>query len=847
MEDVKGRLRIHLGSAPGVGTTHHALTEARRRAERGTDVVIGAVHTHRRIHTSALLRELETVPEHTSGAMDTGAVITRAPELVVVDDLARPNPPGAPNPTRWRDVEELLAAGIDVLSTVGIHHLESLYDVVHQITGIRPEHTVPDRVVRSAEEIELVDVTPQELRRRMAHGDLHPAERVDAALADFYREGNLAALRELALLWTADRVEEGLSRYRGEHKIRDTWEARERVVVALTGGPEDETLIRRAARVADRSRGGRPQPSDLIAVHVIPPSGLGERPTGELLRQRRLLAELGGTYHQVVGTDVPSALLEFARGAHATQIVLGSSRRRAWQYVFGPGVGAIVARESGDIDVHIVTHEEVGGGRWLLPAPGRGLNEHRRVWGWTLSLMAPPLVTLVLALPFFSEVGPASDPLFLLLITVVTAAVGGLRPAIASALWSAVLLTVLLSPLHDRPSVSVDNFLAMTALLLVGSLVAVMVEMAARRSAQAVRARAEADAVAVLAASVLAGNEPLQALLRRIRETFGQRSATLLERLDDDRWYPVHSVGAPACDSPEDSDALVTVSDSIVLALRGRVLPAADRGVLSAFATHVGIALEHQRLAWDAAEARAQAAGNRMRTALLAAVSHDLRTPLTSIKASVSSLRATDIELSDEDRSELLETVEESADRLNRLIGNLLDMSRVQTDSVVPRLRAEDLDDVLSATLLGIPGDSVVVDVPHDLPRVRVDAGLLERAMANVVTNAVRYNPAPGSPVLVSASTHEGYVQLRVVDRGPGVSDEAKQRMFEAFQRLGDAPQGTGVGLGLAVARGFVEAMHGTLAPEDTPGGGLTMVITLRAVTPDDEEDERRADAGPGR
>ena len=836
MEDVKGRLRIHLGFAPGVGTTHRALAEARRRAERGTDVVVGAVHTHHRIHTLALLRGLETVPPHPSGSVDTAAVIARAPELVLVDDLARPNASDAPNPTRRQDVEELLTAGIDVLSTVGIHHLESLYDVVHQITGVRPEHTIPDRVVRGAAEIEMVDVTPQELRRRMAHGDLHPAERVDAALADYYREGNLAALRELALLWTADRVEEGLTRYRGEHQIHDTWEARERVVVALTGGPEGETLIRRAARVAARSRGGRPQPSDLLAVHVVPPSGLSEQPTGDLSRQRRLLAELGGTYHQVVGTDVPSALLEFARGAHATQIVLGSSRRRAWQYVFGPGVGTIVARESGDIDVHIVTHEEVGGGRWPLPALGRGLDEHRRAWGWTLALMAPPLVTLILALPFFSEVGPASDPLFLLLITVVTAAVGGLSPAVTSALWSAILLTVLLSPLHGRPSVSVDNFLAMTVFILVGSLVAVMVEMAARRSAQAVRGRAEADAVALLAASVLAGNEPLQALLRRIRETFGQRSATLLEKLEDGRWHPVHSVGTPACDSPEDADALVTVSDSIALALRGRVLPAADRGVLGAFATHVGIALEHQRLAWDAAEARGQAAGNRIRTALLAAVSHDLRTPLTSIKASVSSLRATDIRLTAEDRAELLETVEESADRLDRLIGNLLDMSRVQTDSVVPRLDAVNLDEVFPAALLGVPSDAVVVDVPEDLPRVRVDAGLLDRAVANVVTNAVRYNPDPNTPVLVAASAHGEYVQLRVVDQGPGVSDEAKQRMFEAFQRLGDAPQGTGVGLGLAVARGFVEAMHGTLVPEDTPGGGLTMVFTLRAVASEEEE-----------
>ncbi|WP_306365958.1 ATP-binding protein [Nocardiopsis sp. CC223A] len=869
----RGKLRIYLGSAPGVGTTHGALAEACRRAADGVSVVVTAVDTHRRERTAELLSRLESVPLHPSGSVDTAAVISRTPRLAVVDDLARPNPPGSPNPTRWQDVEELLEAGIDVLSTVGIHHLESLNDVVHQITGVRPDRTVPDHVVRRAAEVELVDVTPQELRRRMAHGDIHPAERVDAALADYYREGNLAALRELALLWTADQVEAGLARYRGEHEIRRTWEARERVVVALTGGPEGETLIRRAARVAARSRGGHPQPSHLLAVHVVPPQGISRAPGDDLLRQRRLLAELGGTYHQVVANDVPTGLLEFARGVHATQIVLGSSRRRAWQYMFGPGVGAIVARESGDIDVHIVTHEEVGSGRWPLPPPGRGLGEHRRLAGWSLALLAPTLMSLVLALPPFTDSGPASDAMLLLLITVSTAAVGGLRPALVSALWSAILLTALLSPLHGRPSVSVDNMLALVAFTLVGTLVAIVVEMAARRSAQAARARAEADAVTLLAGSVLSGNEPLHALLRRIRETFGQRSATLLERvdataedgggddggpLDGERWRPVHSVGSPAADSPEEADVLVSISDTLALALRGRVLPAADRGVLRAFAAHIGIALEHQRLEWDAAEARRQAAGHKIRTALLAAVSHDLRTPLTSIKASLSSLRATDITLAEEDREALLETVEESTDRLNRLIDNLLDMSRVHTDSVRPKLGPVGLEEVVPITLLGLPHGAVTVDVPDCLPRVVADAGLLERAVANVVSNAVRHNPDPRTPVLVAASAHGDGVQLRVVDRGPGVSDEAKQRMFEAFQRLGDAPQGTGVGLGLAVARGFVEAMHGTLTPEDTPGGGLTMVFTLRAVEPGgdeaatgtggtDDESARGTDAGPGR
>ena len=840
----RGKLRIYLGHAPGVGTTYSALAEARRRAAHGTDVLVGAVHTHGRRNTGKLLEGLVTVPPHESGAMDTIAVIARVPELVVVDELARTNPPGSRNATRWEDVEDIRAAGIDVITTLSIQHLESLNDVVLDITGERPELTLPDQVVRDSTEIELVDASPQEMRRRLALGDLHPAEHVNAALSDSYQEGKLAALRELALLWTADHVEEGLARSRGEHESHTTWEARERVVVALTGGPEGETLIRRAARVAARSRGGHPQPSHLLAVHVVPPNSLAEPAGEDLLRQRQLLAELGGTYHQVVGEDVPTSLLEFARGVHATQIVLGSSRRRPWQYVFGPGVGVVVARESGDIDVHIVTHEEVGRGRRYLPPSGHGLAEHRRFAGWALALLVPPLLSLSLTLPMFDDIGPVSDALLLLFITVAAAAVGGVAPALVSASWSAVLLTVLLSPLHGRPAVSLDNALALIAFLLVGALVAIVVERAARRSTQASRGRAEADAVTLLAHSVLAGNEPLQALLRRITETFGQRSATLLERLDDGQWRVVNSVGSPVCESTDRADVLVTISDNLTLALRGRVLPAADRGVLGAFAAHIAIALEQRRLVWDAAEARGQAAGNRIRTALLAAVSHDLRTPLTSIKASLSSLRATDIQLAEEDRDALLETAEESADRLNQLIDNLLDMSRVHTDSVRPKLHRVGLEEIVPATLLGLPHGAVTVDVPDDLPRVLADVGLFERAVANVVGNAVRHNPDPSTPVLVAASAHSDHVQLRVVDRGPGVSDEGKQRMFEAFQRLGDAPQGTGIGLGLAVARGFVESMHGTLTPEDTPGGGLTMVFTLRAV---DTEEERDTGASPGR
>ncbi|WP_046471317.1 DUF4118 domain-containing protein [Allosalinactinospora lopnorensis] len=835
----RGKLRIYLGAAPGVGKTYNALSEAQRRRGRGTDILVGFVEVHNRQRTADLLDGLEVLPRWASGngdtaseELDVGAVLARRPQVVVVDELAHTNAPGSRNPKRWQDIDELLDAGIDVISTVNIEHLESLNDVVEQITGVRQRETIPDEVVRRAAQIELCDMSPHSLRRRMAHGNIYSDEKVDAALSNYFREGNLTALRELALLWVADRVDEGLSRYRGEHNIRQTWEARERIVVALTGGPEGETLIRRAARIAARSRGGQPQPSHLMAVHVVTSDGPARIQTEALTRQKQLLAQLGGTYHQVIGNDVPTALLDFARGANATQIVLGTSRRRSWQYVFGPGVGTIVTRESGDIDVHIVTHEEAGRGRGLLlPLAGGGLGRLRQAWGWTLSVLTPPLLATVLHLPVLDPLDLTAHLLLFLLVTVVVALVGGLWPAVFSAVFGSLLLNILFTePVYRLTIDRADNIVALMVFILVGGLVAVVVGLAKRRSLQAARARAEASTLSLLAGSVLGGNEPLQALLQRIRETFGQDSVALLEQQDDGRWRLVDHVGRNPCHSPDDADALVSVSDSLALVLRGRVLPAADRRVLNAFATHIGIALERQRLTLDAAEARRQAAGNKIRTALLAAVSHDLRTPLTSIKASVSSLRATDIELDEPDRQELLENIEESTDRLNDLVGNLLDMSRLQTDTVRPIIRSVGLEEVVPATLIGVQADNITVDVPDHLPRVRVDTGLLERAVANVVQNATRHNPNTNGPVRVAASALGTTVELRVADHGPGVPDDSKERMFEAFQRVGDAPRGTGIGLGLAVARGFTEAMEGNLVAEDTPGGGLTMVFTLRSA-----------------
>ncbi|WP_326600386.1 ATP-binding protein [Streptomyces sp. NBC_01803] len=856
----RGRLRIYLGAAPGVGKTYAMLSEAHRRAERGADLVVALVEHHDRPRTQVLLHGLEQVPRreirYRDGVfteMDTDAVLRRRPSVALVDELAHTNVPGSRNEKRWQDIDELLDAGIDVVSTVNIQHLESLGDVVEAITGVRQRETVPDEVVRRADQIELVDMAPEALRRRMAHGNIYAPDKVDAALSHYFRPGNLTALRELALLWTADRVDAYLRRYRSEHGIRSTWYARERIVVGLTGGPEGSTLIRRAARMAAKSSG-----SEILAVYISRADGLTSASPRELAAQRTLVEQLGGTFHHVLGDDIPHALLDFARGVNANQIVLGSSRRKSWQYVFGPGVGATVARESGsDIDVHIVTHDEVARGRGLPAARGARLGRSRTVSGWVIGVAGPPLLAAVLTAPA-AGAGFASDILLFLSVTVLAALVGGLYPGLTSAAVGSLLLNYYFArPLHRWTIADADNVVAIVVFFAIAVAVATVVDHSARRTQQAARLRAESETLTLLADSVLRGDDTLDALLARARETFGMETAALLERDTERRtWSCVRSVsrvpGARPVNVPEDADADVPVGDHAMLALSGRVLPAEDHRVLTAFAAHAAAILDRERLKNEAGRAHKLAEGNRIRTALLAAVSHDLRTPLAAIKASVSSLRSDDVAWSEEDRADLLESIEQGADRLDQLVGNLLDASRLQTGTVEPLIRDIDLDEVVPRALGGVPEAGVELDIPESLPFVAADPGLLERAVANVVENAAKYSPRE-LPVLVRASALGERVELRVVDRGPGVPDSDKNRIFEPFQRYGDTPRGNGVGLGLAVARGFAEAMGGTLDAEDTPGGGLTMVLTLPAAggaqqgpdVPPDATEERTAHA-PG-
>jgi two-component system sensor histidine kinase KdpD len=835
----RGRLRVYLGAAPGVGKTYAMLAEARRRLERGTDVVVGLVETHGRAQTAELLTGLETVARRamtyrgaTFEEMDLDAIIARRPQVVLVDELAHSNVPGSRHPKRWQDVEELLGAGIDVLSTVNIQHLESLNDVVAAVTGIVQRETLPDDVVRRAHQVELVDMAPDALRRRLTHGNIYAPDKIDVVLANYFRVGNLTALRELALLWMADKVDEQLNDYRAQHGIARRWEARERVVVALTGGPEGDTLIRRGARIAGRGAGG-----ELLAVHVTRSDGLLPASPGALQRQRDLVESLGGSYHQVVGHRVPDALLDFARSVNASQLVLGVSRR-SWlgTVLGGRGVASEVTRRSGEIDVHMVTHAAAGKGR-RLPEFGGHLTVRRRVAGAALAVAGLPALTAVLT-QLRGSLGLAGDLLLYQLVILAVALVGGIYPAVVCAVAAGLLADWFFTlPLHSLLVRSPENVVALTVFLVFVLVVSGVVEIAARYIGEAARARAEATTLSTLSGSLVAGQAALPALLDRVRETFGVTSATLLERrgagvaLAQDSWALVGASGAPPCLDPDEADTAVPIRPDLTLALCGRVLPAADRSVLAAFAAQAAVAVEHRRLATQAADAEAAAASDRTRTALLTAVSHDLRTPLAAAMAAVSGLRSTDVTWTDSERAELLATAEESLDRLFQLAQNLLDVSRLHAGALQIARQPAGLDDLvpLALDLLGPAGRTVRVEVPDSLPEVNVDPVLFERVIANLAANALRHAP-PDEPPVITADARGDRVELRIIDTGPGIPAADRERVFTPFQRLGDHDNTTGLGLGLALSRGLVEAMEGTLTPEDTPGGGLTMVLALPAV-----------------
>jgi len=832
----RGKLRIYLGAAPGVGKTFAMLDEGWRRRGRGTDVVAGFVEAHGRAKTLTQIRDLPVLPRaqlkyrgRTLEEMDVDAVIARRPAVALIDEMAHTNVPGSRNEKRWQDIEEVLDAGIDVISTLNIQHLTSLNDLVERITGVIQRETIPDAAVRRADQIELVDMAPEALRRRMAHGNIYPPEKSDAALANYFRIGNLSALRELALLWMADRVDVELADYRERHGIREPWETKERIVVALKGEHGGEHLVRRACRMAARVNG------EVIGVHVRAADGLVAKEPRDLASQKRLLGEVNARYAEVPGNDIARALLDFARAENASQLLLGASNRSRWSRWLNGSASSRVIREAGPIDVHVISTVSIEGTRRLPPLPRR----HRPV-------TVPPVrrnIAFILATAGVVLVGMALSPLqgslrlpgallCLLLAVVGVSALGGLIPGLIATAAAALTADFLFTPpIHSFAIASPSDAVALVVFLVVAALLAAFVDQLNRRRLQLTRARVETDALARLAGgAVLSNVEPLPTLVAELRRTFDVDAVAVLAPRGE-TWEVVAAAGTPVPVRPEDAPLSIELEQGSVLVVQGHAIGAEDRPLLASFAAQLRQAQARLRLESEVASAAQLAEANDLRTALLAAVSHDLRTPLAGIKAAVTSLLSREVRWTPREARGFYETIDAETDSLTHLVDDLLDMSRIQTKTVPVSMLATDVEEVVEAAVLSLPRRArpPLVEVDASLPPVEADAGLLERALANIVANAQTWAPA-AVPVRITADVVGGRVEVRVVDRGPGISEARKADVFQPFQHFGDRNGNghPGLGLGLAIAKGFVEAMGGEVTIEDTPGGGATLVVSLR-------------------
>jgi two-component system, OmpR family, sensor histidine kinase KdpD len=857
----RGKLKIFLGYAAGVGKTFAMLEAARRRLSVGDDVVAAYVETHGRRETDALLAGLPAIPRRVSThrgiqlqELDLDAVLARKPRLALVDELAHTNAPGSRHLKRWQDVEELLAAGIDVFTTLNIQHLESLTDVVAQITGVVMRETIPDRILDEAGEIELVDLPPPELLQRLREGKVYLPEQAARAARQYFRSGNLIALREIALRRAARRVDEEMRAYMKSRAIPGPWPVTERLLVCVSGSPYSERLIRAASRLAAELR------AEWFAVYVDTPGSdrLAQENREYVWRDLRLAESLGATVATLTSHSPTEAIPDFARKRNVTKIVIGKPVR--WRLGFWPGRTIVdrLIRSSPAIDVVVVD---------IAPAANAG-KRPRAAWvqspvhSYTAAVALVALATLVCSV-FHLFLAPTNLVMIYLLAVVLAALRLGLRPAILAALLGVLAFDFFFVPPPFTLAVNDTQYLITFAgLFTVGVVVSTLVAKA-RAQAEAVQAR-EAQTVSLYALSrdlaVAADLETIAgSVVRHVGDSLEAQAAVLLpgapgltvlcatpglaleEKERAVAQWAFHNgraagAGTDTLSSAEMRHIPLRSMGGIagVLAVkfkdRTSLRPMERAALLEAFANQAASAMERVALARKAGQAKLLEEADKLHRAILSSISHDLRTPLVTITGALSSLREEGDRLPEPHRRDLVEGAWEEAGRLNQFVGNLLEMSRLEAGVLRTRLEPCDVQDLFGSaarSLAGrLEGRPVRMEISPDLPLVAMDFVLMKLVVANLLDNAIKYSP-PDAPIELRAGLAKDGVELSVADRGPGIPEDDLDRIFDKFYRARRAGDVAGTGLGLAISRGVVEAHGGTIRAENRPDGGARLVIFL--------------------
>ncbi|MBV8090107.1 MAG: sensor histidine kinase KdpD [Alphaproteobacteria bacterium] len=866
-QESRGRLKIFLGAAPGVGKTYEMLLSAQAMRREGVDVVVGVVEPHGRRETEALLEGLEVMPRlqvdykgHLLAEMDLDAILRRRPQLVLVDELAHTNAPGCRHPKRYLDVEELIAAGIDVFTTLNIQHVESLNDIIAKITRIRVRETVPDSVLDQADDIEVVDLSPEDLIKRLHEGKVYVPQQAERAVRHFFSRGNLTALRELALRRTAQRVDEQLLSHMREHAIPGPWAAGDRVLVCISEAPSTAGLIRYARRVAERLQ----VPWTAIYVETARTQRLTDAERDRIADFLRLAERLGASTITIPGRNIADEVVAHAMANNITQIVIGKSSRSRWFEMIHGSVVHELVRKTGQISVHVISADD----KESVPPKSvqtRPRVEPLRVERYMGSAVAVG-VALGMGLLLKHFVAVQSISLLFLMAVLASAIAWGLLPSLFACVVSVLVYNFFfLPPLYTFSVGDPENAFALFFFLVVAVIVS---NLTARTRTEVVTARRRAKLTAELYAfsRKVAGIGALDGLLwataYQITSMLNVRTVLLMP-VKDGEGLEVAS-GYPPEDQLDDADMAAARwsweynrsagrgADTLpgvkrlFLPLRtgsgpvgvigidrdtpGPLLTPEERRLLDALCDQAAVAIERISLAKGLDEARVFAETERLRAALLTSISHDLRTPLASILGTVSSLRSFPQRYSAAEREDLLATLQEEAERLNRFVSNLLDMTRLESGAIELNLELIDVAEIIGSALQRagnvLAGHKTEVNIAPGLPMLRLDAVLFEQVLFNLLDNAAKYSPA-GSTINIRASRDGELVEIEVVDEGTGIPPADLERIFDKFYRVhAQDRRRAGTGLGLAICRGFVEALGGWIEARnrrDRSGAVLTI------------------------